>query len=169
MEVTYCCLLDVFFPPYFLSLPTPFSRYNHYLAGERVRCILSRGLQPSMKTIKHLQGTQPKPPALGSLLSSETFCLLLVFPPLPTSSPGSVPSCDRSPLFPLPLQLFFSFVTLRVIEANDEANRLRVGRGITLAGACWNIRCAALGHSGCHVYPSVRPTAWEGPAAKGCQ
>lgn len=164
----------LFFSPYFLLLPTPFSQYHHYLAGECVRCIFSTGLQPSMKTIKHLQGTQPKPPALGSLLPSVPPFLrgVLSSAGFPSSShllPWIRPLLRPLPALPFTFVTFLSFVTLRAIEVNDEANRLRVGRGITLAGACWNIRCAALGRSGCHVYPSVRSTAWEGPAAKGCQ
>lgn len=35
------------------------------------------------------------------------------------------------------------------------------GGGDTFSGACRSIRCAALGHSGCHVSPSVRSGARE--------
>lgn len=117
-----------------------------------------------MKTIEHLRGTQPKrprPPASSSLCpphSSQALCLLLVFPPLTPPSPHLTskfpPFSSRQPV---------------KIQREIVKTMRRTGcaeRGITFASTCWNIRCAALGHRGCHVFPSVRSGAWEGLAAR---
>ena len=102
----------------------------------------------SMKTIKHLQGTEPKPPSLPpppSSSPSQALCLLLVSPP-PSASP------DLPPLHNCRQRLRF------------EAGCIGCGvggGGDTFSGACRSIRCAALGHSGCHVSPSVRSGARE--------